>query len=57
LFIEDRLPNNVPQGAIHINAFLNVIGPRAHLHQPAVAENLVSQQRLDNWLVANQAVV
>lgn len=53
-FLEARLSANaIPNGPIQINAFLNVIGPRQHLHQPAVYEGLVSQQRIDDWLVAN----
>ena len=53
-FLEARLSANViPNGPIQINAFLNVIGPREHLHQPAIAEGLTTQQRITDWLQAN----
>jgi len=57
VFAEQHLPPDViPQGAMHVNAFLDTIGPYAQLHQPAIDEGLVTQQLITDWLESHPAV-
>jgi hypothetical protein len=51
VFAEQHLPPDaIPQGAMHVNAFLDTIGPYEQLHQPAINQGLVTQQRITDWL-------